>query len=90
MRLAQLAERIGGTLIGDGDVEITGVAGIREAGGSDLTFLANPRYETYLATTVAGAVVVGPDAGPCGRPQIRTENPYLRSEERRVGKECRL
>ena len=30
---------VGGVVIGDGSVEITGVAGIREAGPGDLTFL---------------------------------------------------
>ncbi|MBI5835806.1 MAG: UDP-3-O-(3-hydroxymyristoyl)glucosamine N-acyltransferase [Candidatus Eisenbacteria bacterium] len=77
MRLAQIAERIGGMLLGDGDVEITGVAGIREAGAADLTFLANPRYERYLEATAAGAVLVGPGAPTCRVPAVRVENPYL-------------
>src|SRR5205085_2292952 len=46
---------------------------------SDLTFLANPRYESYLSTTRAGAVVVDLKHanGGGGRPLIMTENPYL-------------
>ena len=38
---------------------LEGVAGIKEATKGHLTFLANPRYEKYLATTGASAVVVG-------------------------------
>ncbi|HVP37824.1 MAG TPA: UDP-3-O-(3-hydroxymyristoyl)glucosamine N-acyltransferase [Candidatus Saccharimonadales bacterium] len=77
MRLAEIAERIGGVLLGNGDLEITGVAGIREAGASDLTFLANPRYEQYLRTTRAGAVLVAPGAPPGPAIAVQVANPYL-------------
>ena len=77
MRLAQIAERIGGQLYGNPDIEITGVAGIREAGNSELTFLANPRYEAFMDTTRAAAVVVGLNGREYDRPHIRVSNPYL-------------
>jgi UDP-3-O-[3-hydroxymyristoyl] glucosamine N-acyltransferase len=77
MRLAQLVEQIGGVLVGDGDIEITGVAGIREAGGSDLTFLANPRYEKFMDTTGAGAVLVAPGSSHAHRGLVQVDNPYL-------------
>jgi hypothetical protein len=44
IRLGDLAARLGCTLRGDPEIEITGVAGVEEAGPSDLTFLANPKY----------------------------------------------
>ena len=47
--LDEVAKAVGGTGVGDGSIEITGVAGIREAQEGELTFLANPRYEAYLA-----------------------------------------
>jgi len=56
--LAEIAEHTGGRLFGDPRCEITGVAGIRDAGPGDITFVANPRYERDLATTVASAVIV--------------------------------
>jgi UDP-3-O-[3-hydroxymyristoyl] glucosamine N-acyltransferase len=76
LRLRELAERLGCELRGDGGVEIEGVAGIEQAGPGDLTFLANPRYASHLATTRAGAVILGPGheaALPC----LVSDNPYL-------------
>ena len=55
--LAELAAELGGAVVGDGSVEIRGVAGIREALPGDMTFLANARYEPYLAETRASAVI---------------------------------
>jgi UDP-3-O-[3-hydroxymyristoyl] glucosamine N-acyltransferase len=78
--LAELAGMIGGTVSGDASVEIDGVAGIREARSGQLTFLANPKYERYLETTAASAVVVSPDdraAGErAGKPLLIAANPY--------------
>ncbi|MBD3368407.1 MAG: UDP-3-O-(3-hydroxymyristoyl)glucosamine N-acyltransferase [Candidatus Eisenbacteria bacterium] len=78
--LAELAEMIGGTVSGDASVTIDGVAGIREARPGQLTFLANPKYERYLETTAASAVVVSPEhreAGESvGRPLLVCRNPY--------------
>jgi UDP-3-O-[3-hydroxymyristoyl] glucosamine N-acyltransferase len=42
IRLGDLAARLGCTLHGDPDLEITGVAGVEQAGPTELTFLANP------------------------------------------------
>ena len=68
MNVTELAARLEGRVEGDGAVAITGVAGIREAGAGDLTFLADPRYEGELARTRAAAVLVAADwsgAAPC-------------------------
>ena len=51
MKLRELAERLGCELLGDGEVEVRGVAGLEQAGPGDLTFLANARYAPQLATT---------------------------------------
>jgi len=76
MRLADLAERLGAAVEGDGETEITGVAPIEEAGPGDLTFLANPRYGHHLKSTRAAAVILGPGADGCGRTVLRTHEPY--------------
>ncbi len=76
MILRELAARLGCELRGDGDVEITGVAGIEEAGPGDLTFLANRRYVPLLATTRAAAVIVGPKR-EAPLPCLVSDNPYL-------------
>lgn len=58
MKLAEIAERLGGTLEGDGDVDIRAVAGLKEAGPGDLSFLANPKYASQVTETRASAVIV--------------------------------
>jgi UDP-3-O-[3-hydroxymyristoyl] glucosamine N-acyltransferase len=77
MRLAEIAERLGCTIEGDGKIEITGVAGIEHAGPGQLTFLSNPRYRKLLGSTHASAIVVGRDAGPVPMAALRSGNPYL-------------
>ncbi|MFC1489910.1 UDP-3-O-(3-hydroxymyristoyl)glucosamine N-acyltransferase [Candidatus Latescibacterota bacterium] len=39
------------------NVKITGLADIENAGSGDLTFISNPKYKQYLATTKADAVI---------------------------------
>src|ERR1043165_5707194 len=56
--LAQLARKIGATVIGDGSTSVSGCATIDAAGPSDLTFLANAKYLDSLQTTKAAAVVI--------------------------------
>src|SRR5206468_2500062 len=75
--LAELAAILGGEIVGDGDVQIRGVAGIREAIPGDVTFLANARYESYLIETRASAVICSRDAAPAPLPLLRVDNPYL-------------
>jgi|SRR5579872_470753 len=59
--LAQLADRVGGEVVGDGSIVIAGIAAVDEAGPNQLTFATN---ETYFATALAGAAgAVLVDAG---------------------------
>jgi UDP-3-O-[3-hydroxymyristoyl] glucosamine N-acyltransferase len=74
--LRELAKLLDGEVVGDGDVEITGVAGIKEARTGDITFLANPRYETYIRSTKASAVIVDRDHLSVDKPLIENSNPY--------------
>ncbi len=76
--LAEIAERTGGRLFGDGQREITGVAGIRDAGPGDITFVANARYVRELPMTRASAVIIAEDvAVPEGRSGLVHANPSL-------------
>ncbi len=75
-KLGELAKIVGGNIEGDANVEINGVAGIREAKTGDITFVANPRYEAFLDSTLASAVI-GSMTLKCDRPLIRIDNPYL-------------
>jgi UDP-3-O-[3-hydroxymyristoyl] glucosamine N-acyltransferase len=74
--LKQLAGIVGGEILGDPDIVIEGVAGIREAEKGQITFLANPKYEPYLDSTRASAVIANRD-GDLGTSIIRVANPYL-------------
>lgn len=77
MKLRDLAEQLACRLEGDGDVDIVRVAGIQQAQAGDLTFLANPKYESAMAHTRASAVLLRDDApaAPCA--MLRTADPYL-------------
>ncbi|RMH91137.1 UDP-3-O-(3-hydroxymyristoyl)glucosamine N-acyltransferase [Lysobacter pythonis] len=55
---AELAERFGLTLRGDGGARVTGVATLARADSTQLAFLANPRYRAQLAESGAGVVVM--------------------------------
>lgn len=56
--LAQIAEKINGTVQGDKNYQIKTVATLSNATSNDISFLANPKYKKYLAETTAGAVLV--------------------------------
>ena len=73
---SELAKLVGGTVEGDGSVAIGGIAGLGEATGDQVSFLANPKYAALMATTQAGVVVVGPGfAGETRATLVRCENP---------------
>ena len=75
--LAELAIELGGTVLGDDSLMIRGVAGIREAQPGDLTFLANSRYEGYLAETRAAAVICDRQPRQAPVPLLQVDHPYL-------------
>src|SRR5690349_8702109 len=75
--LAELAAELNGEVVGDGAIGITGVAGIKEAGPGDITFLANSRYDGYLDETRAAAGICAPGTRLSSMPQLLVENPYL-------------
>lgn len=77
MKLAEIAQRLDCRLEGDGNLEITGVAGLVDAQAGQLTFLANPRYRAAIQTTRASAILVSPDEGAVPLAALRSKNPYL-------------
>jgi UDP-3-O-[3-hydroxymyristoyl] glucosamine N-acyltransferase len=63
MKLSELAALTGARLEGpEEDIEITGAAGLDEAGEGHVTFLANPRYTPRVNTTRASAIYLGEGA----------------------------
>src|SRR6267378_2477209 len=79
MKLSELATLTAAHLDGSsGDIEITGAAGLDEAGPGDVTFLANPRYTSRVNTTRASAIYLSEDARIDREfPVLRARNPYL-------------
>ena len=77
MKLGELASRLGAELRGDANVEITGVKGIEEAGPTEITFVANPRYASLARTTRAAAIIVEPTFQEIAAATLRIQNPYL-------------
>lgn len=61
LTVAEIAKRLGVAFEGDGAREVTGLAGIREAGPADISFVANPRYAADAAGTAAAALIVPRD-----------------------------
>ncbi|MCH2105335.1 MAG: UDP-3-O-(3-hydroxymyristoyl)glucosamine N-acyltransferase, partial [Planctomycetes bacterium] len=59
--LRELAVICGATLDGEGDRVVTGPASLAEAGPTEVSFLANPRYAQQVSETRAAAVIVGVD-----------------------------
>ena len=55
---SELAQRLGGKVVGNGDVVITGIAPLSSACAGDVTFLADARLADELSDTQACAVIV--------------------------------
>jgi len=77
MKLGELAKRLGAELRGDAELEVTGVKGIEEAGPTEVTFVANPKYGALARKTRAAAVLVEPEFPEIEAATLRITNPYL-------------
>lgn len=76
--LADIAVEIGAELRGEPDYQITGLHTLREAGPSELSFLANQVYRQHLSESAAGAVILSAEAASeyTGN-MLVMDNPYL-------------
>ena len=80
--LRDLAEYVGGRVIGDGSITIFRVSPIEEAGPGDITFLANPRYSRFISGSKASAIIVGPqlvgsEVARSGQGFLEVAQPYV-------------
>src|SRR4030066_2008893 len=76
-KLKELAQWVDGTVVGDGEIEISGVAAIEEARTGEITFIANPKYLPKLGETHASAVIVSKEVTQADKPLLCVANPYL-------------
>src|SRR5262252_7556065 len=78
MKLSEISKAVGAALEnGSSEVEITGVAGIEQAGPGQLTFVSNRKYTLAARTTRASAVIVSEDFPAIPTAMLRSKNPYL-------------
>ena len=60
-KASQIAGILNGEVEGDEDVEVSKLSKIEEGSQGSLTFLANPKYTSYIYTTQASVTIVGSD-----------------------------
>lgn len=78
VRLADLAARFGGEVVGGADTTVARVASLRGAQPGDLSFFSHGKYRDELAATRASAVIVGlSDRDATALPRIVCADPYL-------------
>ena len=82
MKLKELADLLNCRLVGDGETEISRVAGIERAEPGDVTFIAHEKYLSKLAHTRASAVLVteqvaGEQPRAAATALLITAQPYL-------------
>ena len=70
VKVVQLAELVGGRLVGDGEVEITGAATIRDARPGDITLADDTKLTRKLAACDASAALVTAEFEPQEKPLI--------------------
>jgi UDP-3-O-[3-hydroxymyristoyl] glucosamine N-acyltransferase len=76
-RLTEIAARLGGRVLGSAETLISQVATLDTAQPGQISFLTNSKYRAQLASTRAGAVILGEaDADATGLPRIISDNPY--------------
>jgi len=75
--LKEIASIIDGEIIGDENIIVTGICGIKEAKEGDLTFIANSRYLPLMGQTRASAIITSMDVKTAPKAIIRTENPSM-------------
>ena len=77
MKLKTIAEALDCRIEGDPDLEISGVAGLDEAGPGELTFLSNPRYAALATRTRASALLAAAPVEGLEIALLLSADPYL-------------
>ena len=77
MKLAEIARALDASVEGDPELEIDDLQPLDEAGPRALSFVSNQRYVAQLATTRAGAVILGPGIDGPGCAVLRVRDAYV-------------
>ncbi len=77
MKLKKIASLLNGEIIGNHDIEITGVSGIKEAQKGDIIFISAKRYVKDLSGCRASCVIVKEPITDIDITQLKVSNPYF-------------
>jgi UDP-3-O-[3-hydroxymyristoyl] glucosamine N-acyltransferase len=76
MRVRELAEWLGATFEGDGEIELSGVAALEAAGAGDMAFVGNRKAAAQAQASAAGCLLVPFEwPSPADRTVIRVSEP---------------
>lgn len=77
LTLREIAQHVGGKVIGNPDLMISGVSEIQNSQEGTITFLGNLKYKQFLNDTKADAIFVNDSSLLGGRNGIEVPNPQL-------------
>jgi len=77
MKLRELRDLIGGEILGNPEVDITGVSGINEARQGDITMLAERKSLKEIGGINASAIITREEIKGIGASMLIVDNPYL-------------
>ena len=77
MKLKEIADIVDGEIIGDKDIDITGVSGIPEAEKGDITFLSSRKHLKDLPQCRASCLIIKEPVPNINMTQLKVPNPYL-------------
>lgn len=79
MKISELAKKLGAEhrLGPEGDVELIGIGTIQDSVPGFVTFLTNPKYEGFLSSTKASAVILSELKDDCAIAQIVHKTPHF-------------
>jgi len=76
MKADEIAALVGARVEGDPAVELSGVAPLERATGSDLSFLSNPKYREAALSSAAGALLASSAVDLPGKTVLVCADPY--------------
>ena len=77
LTLKHIAKSIGGTVVGDDRISITGINSLLEAEKGEMSFLARTQLRDQVMSTRASALIVKEETGLYRGPQVIVSDPYL-------------
>jgi UDP-3-O-[3-hydroxymyristoyl] glucosamine N-acyltransferase len=80
--LGELVERLGGQLVGDPNLQVSGIAPLQDAGAAQISFLSNSKFRAQAAQSQAAALILSSAddafvAQSYAGARIVTPNPYV-------------